>query len=318
MAFSRFVCWTADHAAEAIAIDATESSDAVFLATHHPAHILRRPFQREGGGDLYTEEQVRTLLLTDRADPLIIPVVGQSGSGKSHLVRWLKASLTTTDERLHVVHIPKYETSLKRVIERVIAGFNNDDFNEVRRRLGEARDAIIESEAPSRLLSELALSFENWVPQPDGSPDYDYFEYLAGDDGMASLLYDRVFRERLLSKGGTIRRFVSQALHGKLETDRGEPLRFTPDDLPATPANVKHAAPGVQKFYTHLIGNRKLLTLAATKLTEFLKPAVRRLIGVDDQEMGRLFQRVRELLAAEGKELILLIEDFTVPASDPT
>ena len=107
MPFSRFVCWTADHAAEAIAVDATESSDAVFLATHHPAHILQRPPQQTHGGNPCTEEQVRELLLNDPADPLIIPVVGQSGSGKSHLVRWLKASLATADERLHVVHIPK-------------------------------------------------------------------------------------------------------------------------------------------------------------------------------------------------------------------
>ena len=71
-------------------------------------------------------------------------------------------------------------------------------------------------------------------------------------------------------------------------------------------------APGVQRFYTSLIGDRKLLTLAAAKLTEFLQPAARELVGVDAQEMGRLFQRVRELLAAKKKELILLIEDFTV------
>ena len=129
---------------------------------------------------------------------------------------------------------------------------------------------------------------------------------------MASLLYDRVFRDPLLAEGGTVRRFVSQALHGKLETDLGEPLRFSPDDLPATPANVRDAASGVQTFYTQLISDRKLLTLAASKLTEFLQPAVRRIIGVDEQEMGRLFQLVRRLLVAEGKELILLIEDFTV------
>ena len=312
MAFSRFVCWTADHAAEAIGVDATESSDAVFLATHHPAHIRQRPLQQARGGNRCTEEQVRELLLRDPADPLIIPVVGQSGSGKSHLVRWLKASFATADERLHVVHIPKYDTSLKRVIERVIAGFNIDDFDEVRTRLAETRDAIIETEAPGRLLNELALSFENWRPEPDSNSDFAYDEYLAGPDGMASLLYDKVFREPLLAEGGTIRRFVSQALHGKLEVDEGEPLRFDPDDLPTTPKNVRDAAPGVQRFYRSLIGDRKLLTLAAAKLTEFLQPAVRDLIGVDAQEMGRLFQRVRELLEAEEKELILLVEDFTV------
>ena len=312
MAFSRFVCWTSDHAAEAIAIDASESSDAVFLATHHPAHILRRPFQQEVGGELYTEEQVREFLLNDPADPLIIPVVGQSGSGKSHLVRWLKASFTKADERLHVVHIPKYETSLKSVIERVIAGFNNSDFNEVRTRLAEVRDTIVEADAPAELLSAIAARFENWRPKPEDSPDFKHLEYLAGPEGMASLLYDRVFREPLLAEGGTIRRFVNQALYGKLEADGGEPLRFDPDDLPTRLANLKDAGRGVREFYKQLICSPDLLTHAATKLTEFLQPAVRKLIGIDDQEMGRLFQRVRGLLAAEGKELILLIEDFTV------
>ena len=312
MSFSRFVCWTLDGAATAIAVDATEPSDAVFLATHHPAHIRQRPPQQARGGHQCTEEQVRELLLKDPADPLLIPVVGQSGAGKSHLVRWLKASLAEADEQLHVVHIPKYDTSLKRVIERVIEGFDNDDFNEVRSRLTEARDAIVEAEAPGRLLNELALSFETWKPERDDSSDFRYFEYLAGPNGMASLLYDKVFRKPLLAKGGTIRRFVSQALHGKREVDKGEPLRFDPGDLPTTLANVDAAAPGVRAFYRNLIDNEKLKTLAAVKLTEFLQPAVRDLIGVDAQEMGRLFQRVRELLAGEGRELILLIEDFTV------
>ena len=312
MSLSRFACWTLERAADAIAIDATESSDAVFLATHHPAHIRRRPFQQAAGGELCTEEQVRKFVLSEPADPLIIPVVGQSGSGKSHLVRWLKASFATADDRLHVVHIPKYETSLKRVIERVITGFDNEDFNEVRERLAGARDGLVEAEAPGKLLNDLARGFEYWRPQPDDGSDLPYFEHLAGRRGMAQLLYDEVFREPLLADGGTVQRFVTQALHGKSAVDRGEPLRFDPDDLLPNPTNLREAASGVRKLYGDLLGDRKLRELAAAKLTEFLQPAVRDLIGVDAQAMGTLFQRVRELLGAEGKELILLIEDFTV------
>ena len=313
MSFSHFTCWTRKSAADAIAIDATESSDAVFLATHHPAHILRRPFQQTEGGEICTEEQVQEFVLSDPADPLIIPVIGQSGSGKSHLVRWLKASFATADERLHVVHIPKYETSLKRVIERVITGFDNKDFDEIRERLSDARDGIVEAEAPGRLLDDLARSFWYWQPRPDDGSDLSYFEHLAGRRGMAQLLYDEVFREPLLAEGGTVRRFVTQALHGKSEVvDRGEPLRFDPDRLLPAPANVREAASAVQKLYGDLLGSAKLREVAAAKLTEFLQPAVRNLVGVDAQAMGNLFQRVRELLAAEGKELILLIEDFTV------
>src|SRR5690606_14710522 len=132
MPFSKFACWDRDTLADTIVIDAATPFDSVFLATHHPSRILKRETGALAGvGQPYTEQEVLQDLLRSDADPLLLPIVGESGSGKSHLIRWLRAAMDTGDPSRHFVYIPKYNTSLRGVIEAIIEGFEGPEFESV-------------------------------------------------------------------------------------------------------------------------------------------------------------------------------------------
>ena len=52
----------------------------------------------------------------------VIAVTGASGSGKSHLVRWLRAHLTEDADRYHLIYVPRELATLRDLIGRVLDG----------------------------------------------------------------------------------------------------------------------------------------------------------------------------------------------------
>lgn len=323
-ALARHLCWRPNELNDTLAIDAAVPSDSVFLATHHPARIYRGDVRLatsglQGAPDAtpVSEQELLQDLLSSDADPLLLPIIGASGSGKSHLVRWLKAAIDPNEARWHVIYVPKYRTSLRGVIESITGGFEGAEFREIEETLRRTADSLNEEQAPADLLNKLAAAFETATPQHaplslTPSPKTRHREYLIGSSGFAALLYDASFREALLAERGIIRQFVQQALHGREEHDTGEPFQFTIQDLPIQAFNYHAAGLVAKTFFSRFSNDLELQELAAEMLTEFLQVAIRSLIGVQTDQLGVLFQRVRLLLGTEGKELILLIEDFSV------
>jgi hypothetical protein len=91
----RFTCWNPASVGETIFTDIgalSRSTDAVFLAAHTPARVmhLRGPEEPVGTGG--GEAQVLAALLADVGvypSNTLIAVTGNSGTGKSHIVRWV-------------------------------------------------------------------------------------------------------------------------------------------------------------------------------------------------------------------------------------
>ena len=98
-----------------------------------------------------------------------MPIIGESGTGKSHLVRWLHLRLPV-DPRRRLVYIPKYGTNLRRVIELILTDMEGEEVDELRRELDKAVDSLDEAGAPSRLLYELAASIEDRSREPRPVP----------------------------------------------------------------------------------------------------------------------------------------------------
>jgi hypothetical protein len=74
-----------------IKTDAEASSEAVSLAVHQPMRFERRIIGGSGSPEPCDEHQLlRAFLATDLPEErVILPIVGSSGVGKSHVVRWL-------------------------------------------------------------------------------------------------------------------------------------------------------------------------------------------------------------------------------------
>src|SRR3954452_13655764 len=133
--FNGYVCWDRNTVTATIATEAVSPSDSVFLATHAPLDIHRTSVAggRLGVPKVVTEKDVLRDFLTRPTNNgvLIMPVLGESGAGKSHLVRWIAAQVTSTSKR-QVIYLPKDNTSLAGVINRLLADNHGSPFDEIR------------------------------------------------------------------------------------------------------------------------------------------------------------------------------------------
>lgn len=310
--FQGYVCWTSGNVNDTVVVDAVNPSPAVFLATHRPSQMLRRDFTAAEGGTLINEEQLLEDFLAPNPGLLFLPIVGESGTGKSHMVRWLHLRLPQDGSR-KVVYIPKYGTNLRRVIELILSDMTGSVVDELRSELDKAVDSLDEAGAPARLLNELAASIEDRSREPRLSPPRPHDEYRQWlEIELPKLLLDSVFRSRLLEPAGAIYRLVQEALKGKRDGDRSQAFEFTIEDLPLTVANAARANKDVQVLFGQLIDSPTLRAVSIELLNENLGPAIRTLFGMGGSRLSDVMLSVRRELLARSMELVLLIEDFTV------
>jgi hypothetical protein len=319
MSFSGYLCWNVEGVDEVVVYDAVMPSDAVFLATHTSAPIVRSEFQSTATGALCTEEDLLHHFIDTPSDLLFAPIVGQSGRGKSHIVRWLRINIPASTSR-HVVYIPKYNTNLRGVIEEILHGLQGAAADQLRAELARAADDVDESTAPEKLLFALALRIQKQPPRPSaasGTPEATSKKDLQlrayATQWLPELLRDHTFRNSLLAqKTGVLTRFAHEAIRGRNETDRYKPFAFEEDDLPRDVSDVANAGQKVREFYGLFVSNRALRQACVEFLNEHLGPAVAEVIGLRSGELHRILLDLRRLLLEQSKELVLLIEDFTV------
>jgi hypothetical protein len=113
MTFNCHACWTDEARRETLFTEATEGSEALFLARHTPVQGYRVAASKEIQLADTTERALLDALAGARNHAVVL-VEGEPGSGKSHLIRWLqirwpKASRLDGDE---VALVPKSRASL--------------------------------------------------------------------------------------------------------------------------------------------------------------------------------------------------------------
>ena len=86
---------TEDEVVACVKTDAEAASEAVSLAVHQPMRFERRVIGGAGGPlELCGEHDLLAAFLSRSADGrVIVPIVGSSGAGKSHVVRWLDGQI---------------------------------------------------------------------------------------------------------------------------------------------------------------------------------------------------------------------------------
>lgn len=302
-----FLCWKASEA-QSIVAEAVTPLDSVFLATHRPARIFRQRLGTTDAGEPCSEEEVLADFLAPGKELVLMPIIGQSGTGKSHLVRWLRAAMGSSPSRA-VVYVPKLETNLRKVIELILQDLHGPEIDALRRDLSEASDALNEAEAPQRLLFELAVRITSLGGEGTRSSSDPQRQYLVKE--LPRLLTDAVFQDRLLAPDGVIARMVNEVIHGKGSDDKDSPFEFAIEDIPTAVREVAKAGEAAKAAYQQLIGSEKLQQAAADLLNEQLAPAIRSLFGMQGTRLFDVMIGVRKELKARNMELCLLIEDFT-------
>ena len=177
-------------------------ADALFRAIHQSL-----PVRRELSDDQSTEVTEDDVLSAftrpiNSNEPRLLFVKGEKGTGKSHLVRWLKSRLGPRPG-WHVVYIEKRNTSLRRVTEQILAGINTPKAEALRKELARASSEIgSDEEAMSALLARLdqLVQFDPATELPD-LPDLTASELADLRRKTHRLLGDYTFRNELSRAG---------------------------------------------------------------------------------------------------------------------
>lgn len=306
--FRGYVCWDPSNVRDIINPTAEAPSEAVFLATHHPRELRRADQGLPDRWRPYDQESFLSDFLADRPFTFV-PVTGESGSGKSHLVRWLGASIERTAHR-HIVLIPKNRTNLRAVIELILGGLQDEAYEDLRSRLDQAPDTVSIELARHNLLSQLLfLAGPQNTEHAESTSLTPQQTYIRAN--LEFYLGDPLIQNRLTRPGEVIDRLVNESRSGRTG-DKETPYEFRREDLVFDFAEISSIGSRGQQFYQHLSSRESLQDETVRWLNEFLPTAIRRTYGLRTNELRDLINDLRRQLLAEGKELILLIEDFAV------
>lgn len=304
-----YLCWSRENVLQTIATEAVSPSDSVFVATHAPLDIHRVTVAggEVSGHQLIGEPELLAEFLGRPTNHgvMVVPVLGASGAGKSHLVRWVHANVSPSATR-RVIYLPKESTSLAGVVDKLMLGLEGPLFDDIRRDVARLGRDISQESLERRLLDELAESLRVAV----GATPQD--RTLVGEGGLYLLLHDPFFRSQLLHKDSLIRRRAAHAISGRGNDESDVPLQFTLDDLPSDVLDITHAALASQRLFRSLVANDALKRAAVGLLNRHLDIAVMQAANLGVGRLHHAFLAIRRALAVEGQEIVLLVEDFAL------
>jgi len=309
--FRQFLCWSPVDAATTISTEAVSPSPSIFFATHAPLRIRRRHPEAKADdvGTAVTEEDVRRDFLgrPTANGVLLMPVTGESGTGKSHLVRWVHELTPSTDQRV-VIYLPKTSTSLRAVVRTLLdqPGVDSPELAQLRADVDRMSSELDVESLERRLINELSEA----VAVADAKPGQG--RILAGPGNLALLLLDPHVRDHLLQKGKLIPRLAASLLSDRREREDDRPTSFSVADLPLDIADVNKASDKARRLLSLITSRAELQTAAVDILTEQLPVAVTAAWNMGGGRLQQAMLEIRRQYAAQGKEIVLLIEDFVV------
>ena len=113
-------CWQSEEVTRIIKPDAEEISDHVFRAVHCPTD-LHLAENSSGPRNPFPPEDFVEKFLSDTEQDMLCVVVGESGTGKSHIIQWVRLEILKRNiEKKVFLTIPKSGTSLRSILEKII------------------------------------------------------------------------------------------------------------------------------------------------------------------------------------------------------
>lgn len=314
--------------------DAESDWQEVFLAVHQPMCLTKRALvpNATDGDRIVTESDILAEFLKD--DPsgrVIMPIFGDSGSGKSHLVKWLSLQLEMQPDasRRHIIRIPK-NASLKSVLGFILDDLVGEQYDEIKRQLKAAREQLDTIGAEESILSgiraEIRRRYDEARQNREDAKlrgekvrgiDDEWFTHGNPQRGLPALLSDPVTSQLFMAGTGERIGIISE-LAKHLTTDSSDerlPRRdfketdlVVPDDLDINEAS------DIAKRYLQTLDrqNGRERKTAVRLLNIIVDPALEPLASPTDTTLSEIFLAIRRQLLGDGLELALLVEDFAV------
>lgn len=312
-----YLCWDPGAVRQVINPFAEHMADSLFRAVHSDWELKVSPpvgksFQEitVGGAswaDMTPAAYLEDFLREDRPHSLAA-ILGETGSGKSHLVHWMRLNIKPTNERLVLV-VEKSGTSLRHIVKMIIDELPPDQQTSFLETLQSAGDGTqSRDDQKQQLLNDLAQVIREEILPADA--DEIEQELVAC---LPNLFQDPHMRQaHFLGDSTVISEIIDHIFALSNAQDRPDQRReFVEDDLPLGGSDFASASILARKAMQVIdLDPPSILPLAIKIINRNLNRAIARTLSFSGDRVEELMARLRGHLKSQNKELILLVEEF--------
>ena len=306
--------------------EAETAAESVLLAVHRKVEFV---VELSGQQSKKNEDHLLKEFLTPNvpSGALIMPILGASGIGKSHVIRWLQAMIhrRTDSDKYHIIRIPK-TANLRKVVELILKPLEkNQNYKKIREDLDEAVQNVTEQELITRFVAELTNQIRAHGEQSEiqfSSADRETKQKLRREIGFSKnlpfLFTDSALQEYFNSS--VFNRLTRRSFSGSTsDEDLDELPQFIENDFdfPET-VNISLCSRAVNTYISKniMISDNTIKKSIVEFLNghQLIDRALKRAYNINGDFGGKTLEElildIRDELFKEGKELVLLIEDF--------
>lgn len=305
----------------AIKTDDMATEDAYFMSTHMPfssLELFRGGYYEERKmpvpTKLMTEDEVfEQLIYNPDNEHRMIIVRGNHGTGKSHLIRYLKGKFEKSPSTVYnpateqLVFLRRLNNSVRGAFSQLLeqGAIKDPDVAEKLSKFVISSDSKDEDSFKTEILYAYIAAVRNDVSGKT------YKAVRCRD--IASYLADSRVSEYLLREGGAISRCynVITAPSNQILQDT---TVFTEEDLNVSRiirAVIKQGDPQASLFAISLKGDEFEITKLMNYLNGFTREVIQRCADISSENAETIFAQLRRDLKKQGKNLTIFIEDFT-------
>lgn len=313
---------------EVLRADTMTTSKGDFFATHVPLQNIEiytkfdpndaKKSVKFRSKDVSEDYIFKNIILNPEDKHQFILVMGESGAGKSHLIRWYNACLENyVRENEIVLFIRRNDNTLKGTIKQLlqhdeIKGLNNKELYE---RLLKATAVVSESMLKNEILSKFRIHIQDDLDTDD--TDEEQLTYTDKKRLIAFLKYSKI-EEKLKEINGPIDRIYSKiAQSDKVMSDINamfEVKDFNIDDdenIDLLNDIIADADRDTKALANKINTDPDYKEKITNYLNSFLDKVIQSCSGLQAGDFEEIFMEIRRNLRKQGKSLTILIEDIT-------
>lgn len=303
-------CWTDANLEATVRTIAAmgEESTSRFLATHAPMSHIRVGDTERTISDAGVFEAITRLSAREN----VVVVHGAPGTGKSHLINWVKLRYDhgiSTGRLANVlpVLVRRRTGSLKDALEQLVEQLP-DRFHRYLEPVQSAIARISEKEARKKLATELHL--ELGVRREEaGKP-----RLPRTLRHLSEVFHSEGFGAWLCREGGVIDRNIQRLISPSELVDREGFPEFTGEEFLVSDLRQRSAGRNTQNvcnLIDEFLEDSAAADEAARLCNDCLRAALQALTGLGNAALSTILRAIRQDLRKEGKRLVLLIEDVS-------
>ena len=311
---------------QAVKTIAEDLSTDMFLAVHEPMQFVRETVST-GATIRVNELDLLEKVLETSTGPILVS--GESGTGKTHIIKWLEPKIIEENKKsvgplMHVVRVP-WDCSIRDALGSILRGLQGAEFDKLRANIKNVKEEqLTTTNVADRLVQMMRECLEKLYQNKD-SANYEKglleglsredIENHAGNDALQTLLRDPDLIKSLISESGKLYMIANQFSDGATAEER-ENVDYNILSTDLDDFDTGRLSRSSTDYIKKSRWSDPEEIAQITKLLNAIMPEAqgKLLTGFfgSEETFLSVFKKIREELFKIGKKLCILVEDLSM------